>query len=356
MKLSGTLRDYLISRGDSHLQRRPLLQVASRWRRCGIAGYAYSLIPAVFLGHLRDWSAAIRERYGKRAPNAGCTGHAIPAEPPQVTEQRLAKDQLSATGPSIPAPPDPHSCIEPLLLDSAASPAINKPLKAELDGRHASLPVAEALHVPRPVTQTCDDLPLEATLSLTKRESTFSLTKRLIRHAGIPLGVTAGWLARQSEDLSLSPDDLENLIAIRRDYRASFPSMAKALRHGISPLELYQLYSVRAEAASLLYGPVFSLKWIYKFTKAFPEADLSDDNLAELLASVRQQVAARVPRMWRYPDDALRVLIKVSETHGTCFVESCLDILGSLPEENEAAACGVNNESPGYYWDRPPRD
>ena len=356
MNGSGTLHDQLTPRSDSRILRRPSLRVALRWWHFGIAGYAYSLIPTAFLGHLRAWSNAITRRERESVPNAHCTGHVTPTEPPQSAAERAAKDQLSGTATSAPDPPDPHSYIEPLILDSPTLPVIHRPVYTEVDGRHASLPVAEELHLRHSVTETLADLPLEAALSLTKDESTLSLTKRLVRHARIPLGVTEGWLIRRSEELSLSPEDLESLIAIRRDYRASFPSMAKALRRGITPSELYQLYSVRAEAASLLYGPVFSLKWIYRFTKVFPEADLSDENLAELLASVRQQVAARVPRMWRYPDDALRTLIKIAETHGTCFVESCLDILGPFPEENEAATCGVNNESPGHYWDQSPCD
>jgi hypothetical protein len=161
---------------------------------------------------------------------------------------------------------------------------------------------------------------------------------RSLRGCDVRLGVSAKWLATQAESLGLDDDDIDAVISARREYRASVPSMLKAIRHGVSPLALPGLYSVRDEAAALCAGPAFSLKWIYAFTETFPEAELDRADLAEFMVEVHQQVAARVPWVWKYPDDALRMLIRVSESYGSNIVDSCLGMLGSCPDETEVLA------------------
>lgn len=162
--------------------------------------------------------------------------------------------------------------------------------------------------------------------------------RRSLRGCDVRLGVSVQWLATQAEALGLDDDDIDAIIAARREHRAGVPSMLKAIRHGVCPLALPALYTVRDEATALCKGPTFSLKWIYAFTETFPEAELDREDLADLLLEVHRQVVARVPWVWKYPDDALRMLVRAAESYGSNIIDSCLDMLGPCPEETEILA------------------
>jgi hypothetical protein len=133
----------------------------------------------------------------------------------------------------------------------------------------------------------------------------------------------------------LSRDELEELMATRRDFGAGLPALMRAIMNGIAVPDMYHLYRVRDEAASVLEGPAFSIKWIHEFCETFPEAHVDDEGLAGVLIDAYHEVHARVPWMWKYPDDALQLLTRVARGYGVNNIESCLLRIGRRRDEED---------------------
>ena len=154
------------------------------------------------------------------------------------------------------------------------------------------------------------------------------VVREVVRESETSAGVSLGWLTKKASELSLSRDELEELMAARRDFRAGMPALMRAVTNGIAVPDLYHLYRVREEAASVFDGPTFSIKWIHEFCETFPEAQVDDEGLAEVLIDAYHEVHARVPWMWKYPDDALQLLTRVATGYGVNNIESCLLRIG----------------------------
>jgi hypothetical protein len=159
------------------------------------------------------------------------------------------------------------------------------------------------------------------------------VVREVVRDSQISTGVSLGWLAKKASELALSRDELEELLATRRDFGAGMPALMRAIMNGMQAPDLYHLYRVRDEAASVLEGPTFSIKWINEFSETFPEASVDDESLAEVLIYVHNEVQSRIPWLWKYPDDALQTLIQVARSYQVNNIESCLARLGSRRDD-----------------------
>lgn len=177
------------------------------------------------------------------------------------------------------------------------------------------------------------------TSSLIVRETELShyrlVVREVVRETRVSTGVSLGWLAKRAADLALCREELEELLAARRDFGAGMPALMKAVARGIPVSDLFHLYRVREEAASVFDGPTFSVKWINAFCETFPEAHLDHEGLAEFLIDVHSEVKARLPWMRKYPDDALRVLIQISRSYNVNNVDSCLARIGQSRDHRE---------------------
>lgn len=198
--------------------------------------------------------------------------------------------------------------------------------EADQDGSRHTAPQAESAGTPSSL------VPVEAEVARYRL-----VVREVLRDSRVSTGVSLGWLARKASDLSLSRDELEQLLAARRDFGAGMPALMRAIANGVHVTDLYHLYRVRDEAASVFDGPTFSIKWISAFCDTFPEAQPDDDGLAEFLIDVHNEVKARLPWMWKYPDDALQMLIQIAKSYGVNNVDSCLVRLGPRRDEDDEA-------------------
>lgn len=232
-----------------------------------------------------------------------------------------------------------------LSLDFAASDTDSQPITSDackVDGyskggqtQHNEHPQAAARVADATAmgtTQTCELAAPKTTSSLTVQETTASgyhlVAREAVRESGVYTGVSLGWLARRAADLSLCRDELEELLATRRDFGAGMPALMKAVANGIPVSDVYHLYRVREEAASVFDGPTFSIKWIHAFCETFPEAQVDHEGLADFLIDVYGEVKARLPWIRKYPDDSLQTLIQIARSYGVNNVDSCLDRIG----------------------------
>jgi hypothetical protein len=142
---------------------------------------------------------------------------------------------------------------------------------------------------------------------------------------GLQIGSTEKYMRELVEDCNMDQDGLETVLAVRRDYGASVPAMAKFLRQGVEPNALMCVYAARDYVVRTSDTAV-SLGMIIKVSETFVDAEPDEDVLPELLqmavdAAGRDGAEGR----WAYPDQVLKALVRYAKRHGIQYFETALD-------------------------------
>lgn len=147
---------------------------------------------------------------------------------------------------------------------------------------------------------------------------------------GAEFGVSRGYIVKMTHDLLLSPDDLDYILAARKNFQAGLPRIRELLQSGLTAEEAYALFQTQRVVAETLpsrSGNV-SLRTLSRFTQTFPSVPPDLEDLGLIIIGTFQAVQQIFPWI-RHVNLALRMLCEAAENFGLADVSTVLDVMES---------------------------
>lgn len=140
------------------------------------------------------------------------------------------------------------------------------------------------------------------------------------------IGVSVNWLAKHVEQLDLTANDVEALIAVRTEFGGLLPHAVKFLYQGLTPQDVCGCYQARNTLAALNHSA--SVKKIARLVRTFAEADPDNEDLGDMIAEAHKVISKRY-RWVQYVDQSITILCAIQEYHGCATIESALGMIDS---------------------------
>lgn len=167
--------------------------------------------------------------------------------------------------------------------------------------------------------------PLQTALVPTRlpltRELVVTTARSVLTGTGLHLGVSSNWLTKHVESLSLTPEDVETVVVLRKDFLASLSRVIKLLEKGMTVEDVYGCYEAREVLKRHELNA--SIVKIARLCQVFPEADPTFEGLGEMIAEAHAIVGGQYPWV-RYVDETLYILCAIAEKYGLATIDAAL--------------------------------
>jgi|GEM_PF-5914761 len=135
------------------------------------------------------------------------------------------------------------------------------------------------------------------------------------------LGVSRNWLTQQVYGLSLTVEEIDDLVSVRTSFGGSLRYAVKLMRQGLTAEDICGCYQTRNFLREI--GLSASVMKLAKLSRTFKEIDLTNEGIGEMILDAHEVVSANYSWV-KYVDQTINVLCMIAESFEVATIEGAL--------------------------------